>query len=163
MVSSPNFDPANPPSDLDTDQSGKYEGVYLNKALSSTYTPGSIFKLVTTAAAIENIPNIEQRTFQCTGKTVINGREITCDSVHGTINYRDGLAKSCNIVFADLAVELGKNTMTKTANAMGFNKVFHVESIILPEKACMMLPMLRMTNWLGPALANIRLPPIQPT
>ena len=127
MVSSPNFDPANPPSDLDTDQSGKYEGVYLNKALSSTYTPGSIFKLVTTAAAIENIPNIEQRTFQCTGKTVINGREITCDSVHGTINYRDGLAKSCNIVFADLAVELGKNTMTKTANAMGFNKVFHVD------------------------------------
>ena len=58
---------------------------------------------------------------------MINGREITCDSVHGTIDYRDGLAKSCNIVFADLAVELGKDTMTKTANAMGFQKVFHVD------------------------------------
>ena len=58
MVSSPNFDPANLASDLDTDQSGKYEGVYLNKALSSTYTPGSIFKLVTTAAAIKISPTL---------------------------------------------------------------------------------------------------------
>lgn len=127
MVSTPNFDPANPPPDLDSDETGKYEGVYLNKVLSSAYTPGSIFKLVTTASAIENLPDLESRTFRCTGKTVINGREITCDGVHGTIDYRDGLAKSCNIVFAELAVELGRDRMTKTAESMGFGKEFQID------------------------------------
>ncbi len=127
MVSTPNFDPANPPSDLDSDETGKYDGVYLNKALSSCYTPGSIFKLVTTACALENLPDLAQKTFQCTGKTIINGHEITCDAKHGTIDYRDGLAKSCNVVFAELAVELGADRMTKTAESMGFGEVFRVD------------------------------------
>lgn len=127
LVSSPGFDPANPPADLDTDQTGKYDGVYLNKALSSTYPPGSIFKLVTTAAALENLPGLAERTFRCTGKTVINGKEITCDSVHGTIDYRDGLARSCNIVFAELALELGRDKLTQTAQQMGFGQIFHID------------------------------------
>ena len=62
-VSTPSFDPGAPPADLDTDETGKYEGVYLNNVLSSTYTPGSVFKVVTTAAAIENIPDLDSRTF----------------------------------------------------------------------------------------------------
>ncbi|MDR0838783.1 MAG: penicillin-binding protein, partial [Oscillospiraceae bacterium] len=56
-VSSPAFDPNNP-SEVDPD-SPKYDGVYLNRALSSAFTPGSVFKLVTAAAALENIPDIE--------------------------------------------------------------------------------------------------------
>ncbi len=44
MVSSPTFDPLNIPSDIETNSA--YEGVYLNNALSSTYTPGSILRLL---------------------------------------------------------------------------------------------------------------------
>lgn len=69
MVSSPTFDPGNVPADLNTDTSGKYEGVYLNRALSASYTPGSIFKIVTSAAAIENIPDLDTRTFNCQGRS----------------------------------------------------------------------------------------------
>ena len=129
MVSTPNFDPGNVPADLNTDTSGKYEGVYLNRALSASYTPGSIFKVVTAAAAIENIPDLEGRTFNCPGEITVNGNKITCLSRHGDIGFKDGLAKSCNIVFAELAIELGKEKMTAEADAMGFNRSFDLDGI----------------------------------
>lgn len=125
LVSSPTFDPENIPKDIETND--KYKGAYLNNALSSAYTPGSIFKIVTSAAAIENIPDLNTRTFHCAGSTVINGQRIACDSVHGDINFEDGLAKSCNVVFAELAVELGKDTMTKYADQLGFNSNFYLD------------------------------------
>ena len=56
MVSTPTFDPANPPEIQDGDE--RYEGVYLNRFLSSTFVPGSVFKTVTITAAIENIPDL---------------------------------------------------------------------------------------------------------
>ena len=124
MVSSPTFDPLNIPSDIETNST--YEGVYLNNALSSTYTPGSIFKVIT-AAAIENIPDLDSRTFHCSGSTIINGEKITCDSVHGDISFQNGLAQSCNVVFAELAVELGKDTMTKYADQLGCNTNFYLD------------------------------------
>ena len=45
MVSTPTYDPTNPP-DIENDKSGQYDGVYLNNALSSTFTPGSTFKVI---------------------------------------------------------------------------------------------------------------------
>lgn len=127
LVSAPTFDPANVPGDLETNSA--YEGVYLNRALSATYPPGSTFKVVTAAAAIERIPDLDARTFTCTGSAVINNNEITCDGVHGEIHFADGLAKSCNIVFAELAVELGADAMTETAEKMGFNCSFSLEGV----------------------------------
>ena len=61
-VTSPTYDPDNVP-DIAGDTTGAYEGVYLNRFLQSNYVPGSIFKIVTTAAALECVPDIESRTF----------------------------------------------------------------------------------------------------
>ena len=65
MVSSPSYDPKNIPDDLETND--KYQGVYLNRFLSSSFTPGSVFKTVTLTAALENLPVAETRTWNCTG------------------------------------------------------------------------------------------------
>ncbi|MDU7336828.1 MAG: penicillin-binding transpeptidase domain-containing protein [Clostridium sp.] len=127
MVSKPDFDPANVPKDIDTNT--KYNGAYLNKVLSASYTPGSIFKVITTAAAIENLSDWDTRTFQCKGSVTINGNKITCDGVHGTVNVKQALAKSCNVAFAQLAVELGEDKMTAEANTMGFNRSFSVDGV----------------------------------
>ncbi len=129
MVSTPSFDPQNPPEDLFTDETGKYEGVYLNNALSGTYTPGSIFKLVTTTAAIENIPDLDSRTFTCQGSQLINGNPITCTQVHGTQSFQDALGNSCNIAFGELAVELGNDTMMNTARSLGFGSSLSISGI----------------------------------
>ena len=129
MVSTPNFDPANPPSDLSTDKTGKYEGVYLNKVLSSSYTPGSIFKLVTSAAAIEAIPDLDSRTWNCTGSIIINGNKITDVAAYGKLNFKNALAKSSNVAFAQIAIELGSKKMTDMAESMGFNRSFSLDGI----------------------------------
>ena len=71
-VSSTTYDPQDPP-EITEENEEEYNGAYLNRALSSSYTPGSIFKLVTAAAAIENIPDIFERTFTCNGGVVLGG------------------------------------------------------------------------------------------
>lgn len=127
-VSTKAYDPQAPPEITEENES-EYDGVYLDNVLSSAYTPGSIFKIVTTAAALENIPDIYERTWECTGSKEIGGSDVTCVEAHGTMNLEEAMAHSCNIVFAELAVELGKDTMTKTADKIGINKSFEVDGV----------------------------------
>ncbi len=127
MVSTPTFDPANPPEIQDGDE--RYEGVYLNRFLSSTFVPGSVFKTVTITAAIENIPDLFDRTFTCTGSTTVGGEEITCPFAHGEMDINSALANSCNGVFAQLAVELGAETMTQYVEQSGLLDSYSVDGI----------------------------------
>ncbi len=127
MVSTPTFDPDHPPENVETDS--RYEGVYLNRFLSAAYTPGSVFKLVTTAAAIENIPDIESRTFTCTGSIEIGGQTITCPHSHGEMDFYGALANSCNGVYATLATELGGKTMWQYAKKAGLLDSLSVSGI----------------------------------
>ena len=97
-VSTKTYDPADPPEITEKNED-EYEGVYLDNVLSSTYTPGSIFKIVTAAAAIENIPDIWDRTWTCGGTEEIDGGDVTCVEAHGTINLKEAFGHSCNIAF----------------------------------------------------------------
>ncbi len=117
MVSTPTFDPVDPPHIEDGESA--YEGVYLNRLLSAAYTPGSIFKIVTAAAAIEQIPDITERGFSCDGRLTIGDDVITCPYAHGDLDLYDAFAQSCNGVFAQLAEELGGETMKKYAESAG--------------------------------------------
>lgn len=126
-VSYPSFDPENPP-DVKSDPQ-KYNGIYMNKLLSSTYTPGSIFKLVTAAAAIDNLPNVENRTFHCTGSYYIGNKAVTCPQAHGYVSFKLALSDSCNTTFATLAHELGGQTLQKYAEKAGCNSSLSVDGI----------------------------------
>ena len=127
MVSTPTFDPADPPDIQEGDE--RYEGVYVNRFLSSTFTPGSVFKTVTLTAAIENLPDLFGRTFTCTGSTVVGGETITCPSAHGTMDIGGAFANSCNGVFAQLAAELGADTMTGYVEQAGLLSRYSVDGI----------------------------------
>lgn len=126
MVSTPTYDPANPPEDVETEE---YDGVYLNRALSASYTPGSVFKLVTAAAALENFSEeeLEERYYDCAGQDIVGDDTVTCYSVHGHVNFKEALSLSCNCYFAHLAVELGKDKLTKQAEKMGFNNYISID------------------------------------
>ena len=87
--------------------------------MTQSYTPGSIFKLVTAAAALETIPDVQSRTFQCDGKTIIGGQEIICNGVHGSLDLAGALAHSCNVAFGELAAELGAETLQDYAEKLG--------------------------------------------
>ena len=121
MVSKPTYDPENKPDDINTDTSGKYDGIYLNRLLSGVFTPGSVFKTVVAISAIENIDNISERTFKCTGEYKTEDGTVICNATHGKLSFEKAYNKSCNSVFAQLANELGKKKLTATAEKLGFN------------------------------------------
>ena len=119
MVSTPAYDPANVPEDIETNSA--YEGAYLNRVLSSAYTPGSTFKLVTSAAALSEYPDAENFTYHCEGAEEIGGKEVVCYRVSGDVDLKNALADSCNIYFGHLSLMLGKEKMTEYAEKAGFN------------------------------------------
>ena len=131
-VTSPSYDPDNMP-DVDADTSGVYDGVYVNRFFQAAYTPGSIFKIVTLAAAIETVPDWESLTFTCEGKTIIGGQEIICEGVHGTITLKQALAHSCNVAFGELAGKVGTKALMEYAEKLGLSESLECDGI--PVKA----------------------------
>ena len=133
MVSTPTYDPQNVPYDIETND--KYDGAYLNRALSASYPPGSTFKIVTAAAAVSEIPDISKSAFDCRGTDTIGGKPVTCfqHTPHGHIDLTEALAKSCNIFFAKLSVALGKDKMTSYAEQMGFNHDITFDGIVTAD------------------------------
>lgn len=112
-VTTPTYDPDNVPQISDDDS--RYTGVYLNRFTQSTYTPGSIFKVFTSAAALESLGNAEQIEYTCTGSYSLSGGTVTCPKKHGTVDMSDALACSCNCYFAYISQLMGEKTVARYA------------------------------------------------
>ncbi len=117
-VTTPTYDPDDVP-DLSQDTGGVYEGMYLNRFTQAAYTPGSIFKIVTLAAALEELPDVEEMRFACTGTYTLEGGKVTCESAHGTQDLRQAFANSCNCAFARLSEQLGGQTLARYVKKFG--------------------------------------------
>ena len=119
-TSTPSYDPSNPP-EITEDNEKDYDGVYLDNVVSSTFTPGSVFKIITSAAAVESIPDIYSQTFTCNGSLDVEGNAITCEYAHGTQTFSEAFANSCNCAFGEIAMQVGSEKMKATAEKLGFN------------------------------------------
>ena len=130
MLSTPSFDPADD-AEVAKVAAGdsNYDGAYLNRFLSGTYTPGSTFKLVTAAAALETLHNEDSFSYTCTGSLTLNGEKITCPSVHGTQDFATALSNSCNGAFATLATQVGGKTLEKYAKEAGLTSKVNVNGL----------------------------------
>ncbi len=115
MVSTPADDPSNP-------SAAPADGTYLNKCLSASFVPGSVYKLVTLAAAIENIPDLFERSFWCEGSSVVSGAVLNCTGSHGSQTIEQALANSCNCAFGEIALELGADTLAEYAEKLGITQ-----------------------------------------
>lgn len=117
-VTSPTYDPDNVP-DIAADTTDHWEGVYLNRFVQSVYIPGSIFKIVTTSAALECVPDILNRTFTCTGRLEYGTEAVTCAVPHGTLTLSTALQNSCNCSFAQIGQLVGRENMKKYVQQFG--------------------------------------------
>lgn len=117
-VTTPVYDPDNVP-DIEGDTTGKYEGAYVNRFTQSVYIPGSIFKIVTLAAALESVDGIENSQFTCTGSYTIDADEITCEKNHGEQTLQEAFRNSCNCAFAQVALEVGADEMERYVELFG--------------------------------------------
>lgn len=96
-----------------------------NSAVQSTYEPGSTFKLITTAAALEeNLVTTDNKSdFICNGSEMVGSVRINCwrsYNPHGNESLRDALANSCNPAFIQLGRRIGAATLYKYYQAFGF-------------------------------------------
>lgn len=130
-VSKPAYDINKRPEDLLTNP--EYDGILLDKVISGVYTPGSIMKIVTAACAIENIPDIYSRTFECDGEYETNDGTVICNGVHGEVDFQKAMNESCNCAFAEISIELGADKLRATAESMGFNSQLYAKEIRLTK------------------------------
>lgn len=162
MVSTPSYDVQNKPGDIDTNPA--YEGAYMNRLLSGLYTPGSTFKMVVSICAIENIPDIYERTFNCVGEyDPGKGTPIECNAYHGKLKFKDALAKSCNSAFAQIAIELGPEKLAETAARLGFTSSVSISGDISSEKGRFFLEKGDADDyigWTGIGQGDTRIPPV---
>ena len=130
MVSSPSYDPANPPVISADDTSG----VYINRFTSARFAPGSVFKLVTAAAALETLDNASGITAQCSGyEDYGHGDKVTDLAVHGNVDMKEALRVSCNIYFGQLAQKVGSRNMSKYAGKTGLDSSYNIDGIETTE------------------------------
>lgn len=127
-VTTPTYDPDHVP-DIDGNTTGAYEGVYLNRFVQSAYIPGSIFKVVTTAAALDSVDNILDKTFTCTGIYEYGIDKVTCERAHGKLTLKEALARSCNCSFAQIAALVGKENMQKYVDRFGVVKSLSFDGV----------------------------------
>ena len=100
------------------------QAMWRNKAISDTYEPGSVFKLITASASLEErITDTDKPgEFCCTGSITVAGARIKCWRYyrpHGSESLREGLMNSCNPVFIGLGQKLGVETYFKYLNKFG--------------------------------------------
>lgn len=95
---------------------------FLNRAIQSSYTPGSIFKLITATALLESDIDLEHN---CSGSTVIDGRTISdsAGEAHGQIGLEEAIIHSCNTYFAEKAVEIGEGKLREVSNRYMFDEM----------------------------------------
>ena len=127
-VTTPTFDPDNVP-DIDSDATGTYTGVYVNRFLQSKYIPGSIFKIVTLAAALEIIPDMEQRSFTCNGVYELPGGDVSCMSTHGTQTLKECFLNSCNCAFAQITELIGADALQRYVTLFGVTEPVSFDGI----------------------------------
>ena len=118
-ASTPSYNPAHVEEYL---KSNKEE--FINKITQSLYPPGSIFKIIVAAAALEKGAVTEDTKFVCKGYEEINGVRINCskEEGHGEITFRDAFAKSCNSAFIQLGAQTGGESILEMAKAFGLGQ-----------------------------------------
>ncbi len=83
--------------------------MWRNRSINDTYEPGSVFKVVTAAACLEEGVVTTQDQFHCPGYYVVEDRRIRCHKIggHGTETFVQGIQNSCNPVFINIGLRLG--------------------------------------------------------
>jgi penicillin-binding protein 2 len=129
----------------------------INRAISATYPPGSVFKLVVATAGLETHKINPATTFFCDGNMQLGNREFSCWDTHRQENIFGAMAHSCNIFFYKTGLLLGAQLIHAYALKFGFSKLSGID---LPYEADGFVPspflakIYKMKNWFAGDTAN---------
>lgn len=108
--------------------------MWRNRCINDTYEPGSIFKIITSSACLEEGVVSLDDTFYCPGYRIVEDRRIRCHKVggHGQETFVEGIQNSCNPVFMDIGLRLGAERFYDYFEKFG---LFTLTNIDLPGEA----------------------------
>ena len=108
--------------------------MWRNRCVSDTYEPGSTFKIITTAAALEQGVVSTDDRFYCPGYKIVEDRRIRCHKTagHGAETFTEGIMNSCNPVFIELGLRLGAHNFCKYFEQFGLMSATNID---LPGEA----------------------------
>lgn len=101
-----------------------------NKAISDTYYPGSVFKIITSAMALEEgVVNADTSTFNCTGDMQVGDRLIHCHdwNGHGTQSFEQAIINSCNPAFMQIGAKVGAAKFWEYYQAFGYSELTGID------------------------------------
>lgn len=124
MCTKPDYDPNSPPrNDVQT-----LTGLMRNRCVSDAYEPGSTFKILTSAAALDSGVTTPGEGFYCSGRVTVDGSTIHCwGRPHGAESMAQALCNSCNPVFVELGLRLGTDRMYDYLEAFGLGRATGVD------------------------------------
>ena len=139
MVKKPDYDPNTPNKAIypyyeellesyegDNEEMIKaYYSMWRNTAISDTYEPGSTFKLITSAAGLEEGVVKQDDKFTCSGYVTVGGQRLKCwrsYRPHGSETFKQGVQNSCNPVFIEVGNRLGVSKLYDYIEGFGLNK-----------------------------------------
>ncbi|ELC8394808.1 stage V sporulation protein D [Clostridium perfringens] len=126
MVNKPGFNPNNPYEGSESfkgkDESAKLQNMWRNTIVSDAFEPGSIFKIITSIAAIEENIAGKDEVYYCDGSLNVAGKNIKCwkPGGHGVQNFNQTLENSCNVAFMEMGAKLGAEKLNEYIKLFGF-------------------------------------------
>jgi cell division protein FtsI/penicillin-binding protein 2 len=121
LANVPSFDPNN--------YAEAPEELWGNSSVRDSYEPGSVFKLITFAAALDSRKITPETLFEDSGTITVSGRTIKNaeDQAYGEVTAREALAKSINVVAAQICLDMGSETFYRYVRQFGFGKPTEVD------------------------------------
>ena len=118
----------------DEERQNRLNQMWRNRCINDTYEPGSTFKIITSAACLEEGVVSLDDTFSCPGYRIVEDRKIRCHKVggHGTETFVQGIENSCNPVFMDIGLRLGSERFCDYFEQFGLMSLTNID---LPGEA----------------------------
>ena len=139
MATTPEYDPneSNEPSDpkekakfekmTDKEKTEYLSNMWKITAVSDVYEPGSTFKLIAAAAALDSGSATEKSKYKCTGAIKVGGYYLHCLATHGKQSLKVAVGNSCNPALAKVALDMGADTFYNYIDMFGFNDITGVD------------------------------------
>lgn len=128
LVNKPGFNPNKPYDGSEKfkgeNESEKLQNMWRNTIVSDAFEPGSIFKIITSIASIEEGIAGDDELYYCDGSLNVSGRVIRCwkSEGHGVQNFNQTLENSCNVAFMEMGRKLGAEKLNSYIKIFGFGE-----------------------------------------
>ena len=141
MCSKPDYDPNDPPRE----QLDALQSLMRIRLISDSYEPGSTFKILTAAAALDSGVTTPEDGFYCSGKIKVDGDTIKCwGSPHKAETMAQALQNSCNPVFVELALRMGAQRFYQYLHAFGLGAKTNID--LQGEESGILIPVNSVKN-----------------